>query len=170
MGKYILKKVSFSEFNETSTKETKTVNLSSNPKKLILKKSADTKEFSTTEKLPKTFKLKRETRNFGVIGDGINRVVGMGENVVGTAADTAGSVVGSLPGKAIGSVAGALATQPVLSSVLGTGIGGTLGSLALGPLALPLMATGGWLAAKGAGKLLKGVGKTLKDDAATRTV
>lgn len=137
--------------------------------KIILKRFS-----KPTHSTPKTYTVKRKT--FGVIGDaasGIgnaaNKVVGTAENITGSVAEGAGNVANSFLGKTAGAMAGAAATAPVLSTALGGGVGGALGAAALGPLALPVMAAGGWLAAKYGGKLLKRIGGGLKEDAANRT-
>lgn len=148
MGKYILKRVSYSA-------------------------SDNLRPVTLTN--PNTYILKRETKNFGLlgtIGDGVNKVVGMGENVVGSAAEGVGKVADSFVGKnMIGTTAGSIAGMALLPK-LGMALGGPLGGLAGGLLAPTLGLVGGGLLGRGimsaGGKALKSIGDNLKGDADTR--
>lgn len=118
---------------------------------------------------PKKYTLKRKT--FG-LGDVLNKGVGTIENVAGGAMTGVGQATDSFIGKnVVGTTLGALGGMALLPK-LGMALGGPLGGLAGGLLAPTVGLVGGALAGRGimstAGKTLKGVGESLKDDAASR--
>ena len=131
------------------------------------------KRFSGTQK---TYTLKR--KSFGVVGNvasgvgtAVNRTVGTVENVAGGVASGTGKAMDSFVGKSAGAVGGSLAGL-AFAPKIGMALGGPLGAVGGALLAPAISALGGiagHAAMKGGGSILKGVGDSLKDDAASRT-
>ncbi len=148
------------------------------PRKYTLKRFSS----SSSPVILKTYVLRRKT--FGAIdgtvghitdfaGKTINSTVGTVENVAGGAATGVGKAADSFVGKNIvGTTVGGLAGM-ALAPKLGMMLGGPLGALAGGLLAPTVGLVGGSLLGRsimsGGGKLLKGVGEGLQNDAASRT-
>lgn len=127
------------------------------------------KKFS---RINKTYTLKRKTFA-GVIdtaGNVVNKTVGTAENVAGGVATGTGKAMDSFVGKAAGIGAGSLAGL-ALAPKIGAAALGPIGA-GLGILAAPTLSVLGGIAGhaamKGGGSILKGVGESLKDDAAQR--
>lgn len=132
------------------------------------------KRFSKTQK---TYTLKR--KSFGVVGNvasgvgsAVNRTVGTVENVAGGVASGTGKAMDSFVGKnVVGAVGGGLAglaLAPKIGALIG-GVPGAIGGALLAPAVSAVGGLAGHAAMKGGGSLLKGVGESLKDDAASRT-
>lgn len=131
------------------------------------------KRFSGTQK---TYTLKR--KSFGVVGNvasgvgsAVNKTVGTVENVAGGVASGTGKAMDSFVGKGAGVVGGSVAGL-ALAPKIGMALGGPLGAVGGALLAPAVSAIGGiagHAAMKGGGSILKGVGESLKDDAAART-
>lgn len=131
------------------------------------------KRFSGTQK---TYTLKR--KSFGVVGNvasgvgsAVNKTVGTVENVAGGVAEGTGKAMDSFVGKGAGVVGGSVAGL-ALAPKIGMALGGPLGAVGgalLAPVISGLGGIAGHAAMKGGGSILKGVGESLKDDAAART-
>lgn len=132
------------------------------------------KRFSRTQK---TYTLKR--KSFGVVGNAasgvgsaVNKTVGTVENVAGGVASGTGKAMDSFVGKnVVGAVGGGLAglaLAPKIGALIG-GVPGAIGGALLAPAVSAIGGLAGHAAMKGGGSLLKGVGESLKDDAASRT-
>ena len=122
------------------------------------------KRFSRTQK---TYTLKR--KSFSGI---LNRTVGTIENVGGGVASGTGKAMDSFVGKnVVGAVGGGLAglaLAPKIGALIG-GVPGAIGGALLAPVVSAVGGLAGHAAMKGGGSILKGVGESLKDDAASRT-
>ena len=131
------------------------------------------KRFSRTQKI---YTLKR--KSFGVVGNvasgvgsAVNKTVGTVENVAGGVASGTGKAMDSFVGKGAGIVGGSL-TGLALAPKIGMALGGPLGAVGgalLAPVISGIGGIAGHAAMKGGGSILKGVGESLKDDAAART-